>query len=160
MIGVEQMATDLMETARFWNGFNEADSIFELFAEVKISVSIAHERSLFFLDGLLAGPRIRAGMSDDNCEVFFFDAILLKGEMEFTRDVAICGEDEDSRGRSIESMDWVNALANLIAEDLHRDLIIGLRVIRRDDHLPGGFVDGDDGVVLVEDVENHLLRRF
>jgi hypothetical protein len=50
-------------------------------------------------------------------------------------------------------------LANLIAEDLHCDFVVGLRLVGRDDHLPGGFVHRDDPLILEKNVDGLGLQR-
>ena len=52
-----------------------------------------------------------------------------------------------------------NLLANLIAEDLHCDFVVGLRLVGRDDHLPGGFVHRDDPLILEKNVDGLGLQR-
>ncbi len=49
--------------------------------------------------------------------------------------------------------------ADLIAEDLHRDFVVGLRLIGRDDHLPGGFVHRDDPLILEKNIDDLGLQR-
>jgi hypothetical protein len=57
------------------------------------------------------------------------DFVSLEGEVQFARDVAIGGEEEDSRSGAVEAVDRVDLPADLIAEDLHRDFVVGLRLI-------------------------------
>ena len=49
--------------------------------------------------------------------------------------------------------------ADLIAEDLHRDFVVGLRFIGQDDHLPGGFVHRDDPLILEKNIDGLGLQR-
>lgn len=95
-------------------------------------------------------------MTKNDRKIFFGNLLFLKSAAEHFRGRFTKPEEENSSGGAIEAMDCLDRLANLVAQDFHRDLIFRLRLIGRVDELACGLIDRDDPLVLVEDIELHL----
>lgn len=81
--------------------------------------------------------------------VGFFDAVFFEEGAEFCGGVGVFGEEEEAAGGAVKAVDGEDVLADLVAENFHGDLVVGLGVVGRVNELARGFVDGDEGGVLV-----------
>ena len=148
-----EVTADLMESSAFRAGLNEGEFGRNFLKNSKMSLRRLGFTGIVFCERFPTIPLILIRESVDDGEVVFVDFVSLESEVQFACDVAIGGEEEDSRSRSVETVDRVDLLANLIAEDLHRHLIVGLRLVGGDDHLPGGFVHRDDPLILKKNID-------
>ena len=154
-----EVTADLMESSAFRAGLDEGEFGRDFLKNSKMSLRRLGFTGGVFCERLPTIPLILIRESVDDGEVGLVDFVSLKSEVQFACNVAIGGEEEDSRSRSVETVDRINLLANLIAEDLHRDFVVGLRLVGRDDHLPGGFVHRDDPLILEKNVDGLGLQR-
>ncbi len=154
-----EVTADLMESSAFRNGLDEGEFGRDFLKNSKMSLRRLGFTGGVFCERLPTIPLILIRESVDDGEVGLVDFVSLESEVQFACDVAIGGEEEDSRSRSVETVDRMDLLANLIAEDLHCDFVVGLRLVGRDDHLPGGFVHRDDPLILEKNVDGLGLQR-
>lgn len=154
-----EVTADLMESSAFRAGLDEGEFGRDFLKNSKMSLRRLGFTGGVFCERLPTIPLILIRESVDDGEVGLVDFVSLKSEVQFACNVAIGGEEEDSRSRSVETVDRINLLANLIAEDLHCDFVVGLRLVGRDDHLPGGFVHRDDPLILEKNVDGLGLQR-
>ena len=154
-----EVAADLMESSAFRAGLDEGEFGRDFLKNSKMSLRRLGFTGVVFCERFPTIPLILIRESVDDGEVGLVDFVSLESEVQFACDVAIGGEEEDSRSRSVETVDRMDLLANLIAEDLHRDFVVGLRLVGRDDHLPGGFVYRDDPLILEENIDGLGLQR-
>lgn len=98
-------------------------------------------------------------MSNDDGEVVFLYELIVEGRPELSDDVGISGEEDDAASGAVDPVQGVNVLADLIPKDLHRDLIIRVRMIGRMDELSGWFVDRDQEFIAVENLKRHYRLR-
>ena len=154
-----EVTADLMESPAFWAGLDEGEFGRDFLKNSKMSLCRLGFTDVVFCEGFPTIPLIFIGESVDDGEVGLVGFMSLESEVQFACDVAIGGEDEHSRSRSVETVDRMDLLANLIAEDLHRDFVVGLRLVGRDNHLPGGFVNRDDPLILEENFDGFGLQR-
>lgn len=154
-----EVAADLMESSAFRAGLDEGEFGRDFLKNSKMSLRRLGFTGVVFCERFPTIPLILIRESVDDGEVGLVDFVSLESEVQFACDVAIGGEEKDSRSRSVETVDRMDLLANLIAEDLHRDFVVGLRLVGRDDHLPGGFVYRDDPLILEENIDGLGLQR-
>ena len=154
-----EVTADLMESSAFRAGLDEGEFGRDFLKNSKMSLRRLGFTGGVFCERLPTIPLILIRESVDDGEVGFVDFVSLKSEVQFACNVAIGGKEEDSRSRSVETVDRINLLANLIAEDLHCDFVVGLRLVGRDDHLPGGFVHRDDPLILEKNIDGLGLQR-
>ena len=154
-----EVTADLVESSAFGAGLNEGEFGRNFLKNSKVSLRRLGFAGIVFCESFPTIPLILIRGSVDDGEVGLVHFVSLESEVQFACDVAIGGEEEDSRSRSVETVDRMDLPADLIAEDLHRDFVVGLRLIGRDDHLPGGFVHRDDPLILEENVDGFGLQR-
>ena len=154
-----EVPADLVESSAFRDGLDEGEFGRDFLKNSKMSLRRLGFAGVVFCERFPTIPLILIRESVDDGEVGLVDFVSLESEVQFACDVAIGGEEEDSRSRSVETVDRMDLLANLIAEDLHRDFVVGLRLVGRDDHLPGGFVYRDDPLILEENIDGLGLQR-
>ena len=154
-----EVAADLVESSAFRDGLNEGEFWRDFLKNSKMSLRRLGFAGVVFCESFPTIPLILIRESVDDGEVGLVDFVSLESEVQFACDVAIGGEEEDSRSGSVEAVDRVDLPADLIAEDLHRDFVVGLRFIGRDDHLPGGFVHRDDPLILEKNIDGLGLQR-
>ena len=154
-----EVTADLMESSAFRAGLDEGEFGRDFLKNSKMSLRRLGFTGGVFCERLPTIPLILIRESVDDGEVGLVDFVSLESEVQFACDVAIGGEEKDSRSRSVETVDRINLPANLIAEDLHRDFVVGLWLVGRDDHLPGGFVHRDDPLILEKNIDGLGLQR-
>jgi len=154
-----EVTADLVESSAFRDGLDEDEFGRDFLKNSKMSLRRLGFTGVVFCERLATIPLILIRESVDDGEVGLVDFVSLESEVQFACNVAIGGEEEDSRSGAVEAVDRVDSPADLIAEDLHRDFVVGLRLVGRDDHLPGGFVHRDDPLILEKNVDGLGLQR-
>ena len=102
-------------------------------------------------------------MARDKGEVALLDLLTFEGAVERAGGSSSFGKNKNAASRSIKTMGGVNLEADKVAYQLHHDHVVGFGVIGGMDEVSGFFVDRDDPLVLVENVERrrvHGLEGF
>jgi hypothetical protein len=103
-------------------------------------------------DGSVAGEGIVEWSAVDTCEVTFVDGVLSELGLENGGEVFGAGGEDEAGGVGIESMCkakcfWMVSLVEEILESVEEVATAGVHGER------GGFVDDDEGLVFVEDLD-------
>ena len=101
----------------------------------------------------MALPGLGWWLAEDDCAVCLFHFVSFQGTVQGAGGIAIDAEEEGACGWPVDAVDVVDVCSDLIAEDFHRHQVSVLWVVGRVNQVPGGFVDGDEPFVLIDDVK-------
>ena len=170
--GELKVLADLMKAPGVRGGFNQAEFWKVGKAAGRVggdAFEIGEGGALFFVIGSAqrgVGLPLERGFAVDDGSIFFgylavFEKVVRKAQAGLGE-----GEKQDAGGGAIEAVDGVDFLSELIAQDLHGDLIVRFTVkvhherlggARLVDENPGGLIDGNESVVLIENLKRvHL----
>jgi hypothetical protein len=107
------------------------------------------------LEGIIEAALAGNPAADQGMVVFFYGSAGEEG-IEVLQGLRIEGEKEDATGRLIQAVAGVHLLSELVTEQLDAEAALPGIEPGPVDEEPGRFVDGDEDVVLMENLEHRF----
>lgn len=159
---MKEVTPDLMVASRMGAGLNERQGGVLLMLQFRracdgkapeAGVGFTDRRFIVFLHGLIALPGLLRGGSKHDGEVGFLHFMPFQGAVQGTGRIAINAEEQNPAGGPIKTVDVIDALADLVAQDFHGHQIFILGFVGRMNQIASRLVDSNKPLVPVKDIE-------